>query len=179
MKKYALGLAYLGSIVLAAWFVNNVGTQHEPHGPHVLPVGFGLEAPSGVYVIGLTLVLRDLLQRRAGKAITFALMLVGTALAAFVSPMIALASAVAFLASETVDFAIFSAVERFGFLRAVMASNAVSIVVDSWLFLIVAFGSTEFIAGQVVGKAWATLAGVAVLWVLQRRRTDRRELVAA
>ena len=52
----------------------------------------------------------------------------------------------------------------------VVLSNAVSLVVDSWLFLTIAFGSTAFIEGQIIGKVWATLAGVVVLAILQRRR---------
>ena len=169
-RTLALAAGYLGSIVAAAWAITHVGTQYEPHGPHVLPVWPGIESPSGVYLIGLTLVLRDLLQRRVGKRVTFGLILVGAGLAALVSPAIALASGVAFLVAETVDFLIFSAVEPYGVRRAVLASNAVSIVVDSWVFLTIAFGSTMFIEGQIIGKAWATLSAVAALWALEMRR---------
>jgi hypothetical protein len=170
MKRAILAATYLGSILAAAYAVTHVGTQYDPHGPHVLPVWPGIEAPSGVYLIGVTLVLRDLLQRQAGKAVTFGLMVVGAGLAAFISPAIALASGVAFLASETVDFAVFTLAERFGLIRAVVISNAVSLIVDSWIFLTLAFGSLAFIEGQIVGKCWATLAGVLVLAALRSRR---------
>ena len=156
--RIALAVAYLGSILAATWAIETVG---------VVPVGFGLMAPAGVYFIGLTLVLRDLLQRQIGKPATFALILVGAALSAFISPAIALASGAAFLVSESVDFAVFTATERFGLVRAVLASNAVALVVDSWLFLTLAFGSLEFLSGQIVGKTWATLAGVLVIAALR------------
>ena len=165
-----LAAAYLGSIIAANWAIAHVGTQYDPHGPHVLPVGFGLEAPSGVYVVGLTLVLRDLVQRQIGKPATFGIIVAGAALSAVFSPALALASGLAFLVSESVDFALFSLTERFGLLRAVAASNAVSLVVDSVVFLFIAFGSLAFVEGQIVGKVWATLAGLVVLAALRSRR---------
>ena len=51
---------------------------------------------------------------------------------------------------------------------AVAASNTVGLLVDSVLFLALAFGSLEFLAGQVVGKAWVTALSVAVVWVAAR-----------
>lgn len=168
-RKIITAAAYLGSIVAAAYAITHIGTQYGPGQPHVLPVWPGIEAPSGVYLVGLTLVLRDVLQRQVGKPATFALILVGAILAAFISPAVAIASGLAFLVSETVDFLVFAATERFGFLRAVVLSNAVALVVDSYLFLTLAFGSLAFIEGQIIGKVWATLAGVAVLALLWRR----------
>jgi hypothetical protein len=35
-------------------------------------------------------------------------------------------------------------------------SNTVGLLIDSWLFLTIAFGSLAFFWGQVVGKAWMT-----------------------
>lgn len=167
----AISALYLGSIIAANWAIAHVGSQPFPGGPHVLPVGFGLDAPSGVYIVGLTLVLRDLVQRQVGKPATFALIAIGALISATFAPSLAVASGVAFLASETVDFAVFSATERFGLLRAVALSNAVSVVVDSLVFLSIAFGSLAFIEGQIVGKVWATIAGLVVLAAVQARRS--------
>ena len=36
-------------------------------------------------------------------------------------------------------------------------------------FLTLAFGSLEFLAGQVVGKLWMTVLAVALLWAWRRR----------
>lgn len=171
-KTVTLAALYLGSIVAANWAIAHVGDQKFPGSPHVLPVGFGLDAPSGVYIVGLTLVLRDILQRQVGKPVTFALIGVGALVSATFAPSLALASGVAFLISETADFAVFSLTERFGVLRAVALSNAVSVVVDSLVFLWIAFGSPMFIEGQVVGKVWATLAGLLVLGALRWRRSE-------
>ena len=37
------------------------------------------------------------------------------------------------------------------------------------IFLTLAFGSLQYLPGQVVGKAWMTVLAVAVLWLLRRR----------
>ena len=168
--KIALTAAYLGSILAAAWAVTHVGTQYDPHGPHVLPVWPSIEAPSGVYVVGVTPVLRDLLQHRVSKGAMFALIVVGTTLAAFVSPAVAVASGLAFAASESVDYAVFSALQKHGTYRAIAASNAVALVVDSVLFLAIAFGSLAFVEGQVIGKALSTVAAIGVLFLIGRAR---------
>lgn len=167
----ALAAAYLASVVAAAYAVTHIGTQYFPGAPHVVPVWPGIDAPSGVYVIGVTLVIRDLLQHRISKPVMFALIAVGAGLAALVSPAVAVASGCAFLLSETVDWAVFTVTERrAGFSAAVLTSNGVSIVVDSIVFLTVAFGSLAFLEGQVIGKALATLAAFAVVVALRWRR---------
>ncbi|WP_107481669.1 VUT family protein [Streptomyces pseudogriseolus] len=53
---------------------------------------------------------------------------------------------------------------------AVAASNAVGLVVDSLLFLSLAFGSLHFLPGQVLAKAEMTLAAVVVLHLIGMRR---------
>lgn len=160
--------AFLASIPAANWMIGHIGEQLYPDGPHMMPVWPGILAPSAVYVVGITLVLRDLVQRRVGKLVTFALILAGAALSAFVSPTLAVASGVAFLVSESVDFAVFTMLERRGVIVAVAVSNAVSLVVDSLVFLTLAFGSLAFVEGQLIGKAWATLAALAVLVLIRR-----------
>ena len=61
----------------------------------------GLMAPSGVLMIGLALVLRDLVQRRLGVEFGLAAIVAGAAISALVAPQsLVLASAVAFLLSE-------------------------------------------------------------------------------
>jgi hypothetical protein len=45
----------------------------------------------------------------------------------------------------------------------------VSLVVDSVIFLYLAFGSLEFLAGQVVGKAWMVLLSIPFVHYLRRR----------
>ena len=61
---YLLGFAL--SIPLANWMIGNVGAVCPPDSPCLIPVAPGVMAPSGVLMIGLALVLRDLVQRRLG-----------------------------------------------------------------------------------------------------------------
>src|SRR3546814_38735 len=98
---------------------------------------------------------------------------VGAALSAtFAAPALVVASAVAFLLSEFIDLAVYTPLQRRGLILAAVASSLVGLVVDSIVFLGLAFGSLEFLAGQVIGKAWMVLFAVPVLWWLRER--DRR-----
>lgn len=65
-EGFAFFAAFAATVPLANWLISNVGTFCVPDGPCVIPVGFGLTAPSGVLAIGVALVLRDLFQRRLG-----------------------------------------------------------------------------------------------------------------
>lgn len=158
-------VAFLLCIVGANWAIETFG---------LVPVGFGLMAPAGVYFAGLTFTFRDLAHDRLGRGWVFVAILVGAGLSYIISPAFAIASGVAFLVSETADLLIYSPLRRRTWLGAVVASNTVGLVVDSALFLWLAFGSLEFLQGQVVGKAWMTLLAVVVIGgvraVSQRRR---------
>lgn len=137
----------------------------------LVPVGFGLLAPAGVAFAGLALTLRDAVQEHAGRAWSVAAILAGALLSALLSgPQLAVASGAAFLVSELADLAVYTPLRRRTWAGAVLASNAVGLVIDSALFLWLAFGSLEFLAGQVVGKTWVTLATVALLLVWRRGR---------
>ena len=62
------------------------------------------------------------------------------------------------------------------FLGAVTASNVVGTVVDSALFLWLAFGSLALIEGQVVGKLLMTAVALPFVWIA--RGTLREEVTA-
>lgn len=153
--------AYIGTIFAANWAIQRYG---------FVPVGFGLTAPAGVYFVGLAFTFRDTTQRYLGRGYTIAAIVAGAGLSAFVSPDFALASGVAFLFSEGADFAVYTPLAERRWLTAVAASNIVGTVVDSALFLWLAFGSLEFITGQIVGKLWMTAATVAIVWTWRRLR---------
>lgn len=53
-------------------------------------------------------------------------------------------------------------------LLAVFASNVVGLEIDSILFLQIAFGSLDFIEGQIIEKLWTTVFAVVVLLALRR-----------
>jgi queuosine precursor transporter len=59
----------------------------------------------------------------------------------------------------------------------VVASGICGLVVDSVAFLWLAFGSLEFLAGQIIGKAWMVVLSIPLLrWL--KRRDERLGLVA-
>lgn len=160
-------VGYIATVFAANWAIDRWGA---------VPVGFGLVAPAGVYFAGLAFTLRDITQDTLGRSWVLAAIIVGALLSAFVSTQFALASGVAFLFSELFDFAVYTPLRDRNWLGAVALSNVVGLVTDSILFLWLAFGSLEFLNGQVVGKAWMTLAAVGVLLVW-RRYSERPTLI--
>ena len=182
-RRRAEGLLCLALFALtipaANWLIDNVGTVCAPGGPCLIPVWPGLMAPSGVVMIGLALVLRDLVQRRLGAPMALAAIFGGAVLSAtFAPPAIVVASTAAFLLSELADFAVYTPLQRRRFVLAVVASGLVGLVIDSLVFLSIAYGSIDFLVGQVVGKAWMVLLAMpAMAWL--RRRDARIGLVAA
>lgn len=156
VKTITLATAFLACILAA----NYVTTEYG-----MVPVGFGLMATAGTYFAGLTFVLRDSIQDVAGKRVVMALIVVGAALSYLVSdPFIALASGVAFLASELADLAIYTPLRRRGYIRAAVASNVVGAFVDTILFLWIAgFPIAGAWQGQMVGKVTVTAVAVALV----------------
>jgi uncharacterized PurR-regulated membrane protein YhhQ (DUF165 family) len=167
------------TIPAANWLIGHVGTTCVPQGPCLVPVAPGLMAPSGVTMVGIALVLRDLVQRRLGTAISALAVLVGSGLSALYAPAsLVVASATAFLLSELADLAVYTPLARRRLVAAVIASSCAGLVVDSIVFLWLAFGSLDFLAGQVVGKAWMVLLSVPlVAWL--RRRDERLGIMPA
>lgn len=157
-------VAYVLTIFAANWAISSFGA---------VPVGFGLRAPAGVYLAGLAFTLRDLTQERLGRVPTLLAIVAGAALSALVSPQFALASGSAFLLSELADFAVYTPLRERNWLGAVAASNLVGLLVDSALFLTLAFGSLEFFGGQVVGKLWMTALAILLLSLWRRGRVLR------
>ena len=166
-----LYLALFAACIPAAnWLIQNVGTTCVPGGPCLIPVGPGLAAPSGVLMIGLALVLRDLVQRRLGVGWAIAAILAGALLSAMLAPpALVIASAAAFLFSEFADLAVFTPLQRRGLVLAVFASSLAGLVIDSFVFLYLAFGSLDYLAGQILGKAWMVMLALPFIrWLKQR-----------
>ncbi|CAM2924655.1 VUT family protein [Saccharomonospora xinjiangensis] len=156
-------IAYIATIPVANLAVTHFG---------VVPVGFGFLAPAAVYFAGLTLVLRDLARESAGRTAVLGAIVVGTILSyVLADSALATASAAAFIVAELLDFAVYEPLRKRGLIVAVVGSNIVGLLADSLIFLKMAFGSFEYLPGQVIGKAWMTIAAVAVLALLGRRKT--------
>lgn len=156
MKALAIA-GYLACIVAANWLTSRYG---------FIPVGFGLMATAGTYAAGAAFVARDAVQDTAGRLGVLAAIVVGAALSWWVStPQLALASGIAFGLSELADMAIYTPLRKRGYIRAAVASNLAGSVVDTLVFLWLAgFGlAAGTVAGQLVGKAWLTVAVVALV----------------
>jgi uncharacterized PurR-regulated membrane protein YhhQ (DUF165 family) len=172
--------AFAGSIWLANWLITHWGTVQFGDGPWLIPVwpaaltesGSTIYAPSGVLAIGVAFTLRDLVQRRLGVRAAVLAILIGAALSALLDTSLALASGLAFLASETLDLMVYTPLQRRNLIAAFVGSNIVGLVVDSIIFLYIAFDSLELLKGQVIGKAWMTLVAIPLVYAL--REWDRR-----
>jgi len=174
VKPRTEGFIYLAGFIacipIANWLIGHAGTTCVPDGPCLIPVAPGLAAPSGVLMIGLALVLRDLVQRRLGRMWSLAAIVVGAVLSgAIAPPALVVASTLAFFFSELADFFVYTPLQNRRFVTAVVASSLAGLVVDSIIFLWVAFHSFEFLLGQIVGKAWMVLASLPFIHWLRIR----------
>jgi uncharacterized PurR-regulated membrane protein YhhQ (DUF165 family) len=182
LVSIACFLSFIGCIPAANWMIGNLGTVcSTPHGPCLVPVapwgpgGRPLMAPSGVLMIGLALVLRDLVQRRLGRGVALAAIVAGAALSGAVAPQqLVYASATAFLLSELADFAVYTPLQERGLVLAVLASSVVGLIADSLLFLWLAFGSLDFLAGQILGKFWMVLLSLPFIHWIRRHEIARQ-----
>ena len=142
-----------------------------PQGPCLIPVAPGVMAPSGVLMVGLALVLRDLVQRRLGLAWSAAAILAGRrAVGALLAPpALVVASADAFLLTELADLLVYTPLQRRGLVLAVGASGLAGLVVDSVVFLRLAFGSLDFLQARSSARLWMVSLSLPLLHWLRRR----------
>ena len=196
MRLAVLTGLYVGVVVAA-----QVGTNKIVDVPWT-----DLTAPGGTYLIGIALSLIELAHRTAPSrregfvnaqvmvACGFAASALLAAYLAILNAMspddalfdrlagtwrIVLGSLVAFAVSETIDNSLGAWLrDRVPDATRVVATNAVSVPLDSVVFLLVAFGSLEFIEGQIVVKYAVTVAfGLPLVLSLTRfMRPQPREL---
>lgn len=165
MLGLASFVAFLSAMPIANWLIKNVGVTCVPNGPCLIPVWPGIMSPSGVLVIGLAFVARDFLQREWGPRWALAAIALGAVISGMISPpALVVASAAAFALSELSDFAVYTPLRKRGFALAVAASSVVGLMVDSVLFLWLAFGSLDHIEGQIIGKMWMVLAASLLIY---------------
>ncbi len=117
-------------------------------------------------VVGFIFVARDFAQREIGHKVLLA-MLAGAMISYFMaSPMIAVASAAAFLVSELVDWAIYSFTRR-PLSQRILYSSALGAPVDSLVFL---SGVGLLSTAGVVAMTASKMVGALIVWWLVRRR---------
>jgi uncharacterized PurR-regulated membrane protein YhhQ (DUF165 family) len=185
-------LAVLTSLYVAVVVSAQVGTNKIVDVPWT-----DLTAPGGTYLIGIALSLIELAHRTAATRregfvnaqVMVACGFIGSALLAGylavldrMSPddalfhrlagtwRIVLGSLVAFAVSETIDNSFGAWLrDRVHDAVRVVATNAVSVPLDSVVFLLVAFGSLEFIEGQIVVKYAVTVVfGIPLVLALRQ-----------
>jgi uncharacterized PurR-regulated membrane protein YhhQ (DUF165 family) len=162
--------AFGATIPIANWMIGNVGTVCTPNAPCLIPVSPSIMAPSGVLMIGLALVLRDLVQRRLGRAWSLGAIVAGALISAMLAPAaLVVASTAAFFLSELADFLVYTPLQRRRLVLAVTMSSLVGLTVDSLVFLYLAFGSLEFLGGQIIGKSWMVLISIPFIRMIRDR----------
>lgn len=170
MLRWILSIAFLACIPLANWMVGHVGTVCPTDGPCLVPVWPWpvIYAPSGSVLMGVALVLRNLLQQQASRTWIFLAILAGAILSAVVSPpSLVAASAASFFFSETADWAVYTPLRRRGMALAVMVAGCTGALVDSSIFVTLAFGGQiALIGGQVIAKVWSTLFAAGLIATL-------------
>lgn len=165
--KFKVGIALAIGYVACVFGANWAGEKYG-----IVAIGFGLTGPAGLYFVGLSFGLRDFTQETLGRWWVWAAILIGAALSYLVAPSFALASGVAFLASEAFDWTVYTPLRHREWGVAVFLSNLAGSITDSVLFLWIAFGWSavgEFWFGQTVGKMYLALPFVAAIWMWRNR----------
>lgn len=163
---------YLACLPVANFLIDNVGTKCVPNGPCLIPIWpTEIMTPSGVLLIGLALVTRDLVQRYLGVPISLMAIAIGAVISAFLAPApLVMASVLSFLLSELVDFMVYTWLinGKSELWVAVGISSLWGLIFDSITFLWVAFGSLQFLTGQMLGKAIMVLLALPLIYWLRR-----------
>ena len=154
MIKYKMTAAYIVAIVLV-----NIGFVYVP----LVPVGGEMFPPMSL-VVGVVFILRDYSQREIGHHV-LAAMGIGAALSYLMAdPYVALASLVAFLISELVDWYVYTFTGRpLG--QRILLSSAISTPIDSAVFLEMIGHFSWF--GFALMTAAKMLAAGAIWWRLR------------
>lgn len=171
VMKYIIFAAFAATIPAANWLIGNVGTHCVPNGPCLIPVGFGLDAPSGVLMIGLAFVLRDAIQEKFGINGAVLAIGLGSILSWLIAPSaLVLASVAAFLLAELADLAVYTPLRKRRLWLAVLFSGLVGSIVDSLIFLQIAFGDIGYALGNSWGKMVMSIFAAAIIFGLRRYR---------
>lgn len=178
-KKWYFAIAYMLSIVLANLTVAKFG----------LVTWFNfLVFPAGAIFIGLTFSLRDFVQREWGHrdvwyfmiATTVITVIMGVVLSHLPIPLwkVALASGVAFIVSEAIDWAVYYFLKK-DIIWRICISNIFSVPIDSILFVGIAFGTFSFLAPPVWGQSIVKyISGLLVIPIILyfRKRNEQTSM---
>ena len=169
-KKWLYGISYIFSIIMGNFLVVWFG---------IIQVG-PLMFPAGALAIGLTFSLRDFVQKEFGHKVWY-FMIVSTVLTALMSfvmsnmPIppwrVAMASAIAFIVSEFIDWLVYTITKK-DIVWRITISNLFSTPIDSILFVGIVFGSYSILQPPVYGQSIVKyLSGLLVLpFIIYMRR---------
>ena len=169
-KKWLYGISYILSIIMGNFLVVWFG---------IIQVG-PLMFPAGALAIGLTFSLRDFVQKEFGHKVWY-FMIVSTVLTALMSfvmsnmPIppwrVAMASAIAFIVSEFIDWFVYTITKK-DIVWRITISNLFSTPIDSILFVGIVFGSYSILQPPVYGQSIIKyLSGLLVLpFIIYMRR---------
>ena len=158
--KYAF--LYIASVVL-------VNLAFAAVDPLILPGG-SVWSPVAL-IVGFTFVIRDFVQREIGHWVLPAMLVGGLISWAMAGQDIAIASMAAFLAGETLDWAMYTFTGR-PFSQRILLSSAVGTPIDSCVFMyLMGFFSLPSVLMMTASK----MVGAVIVYYLTRRR----ELAAA
>lgn len=148
--------AYVCFILSINWTVYGVADWHV----------FGAQIPPALFAAGAVFVLRDFAQREIGQKVLGATLLAAVGSYFVAGGWIALASATAFVISETVDQVVFTVLRK-PLKDRILVSSAISVPIDSLVFLYLIDRLTP--EALFVGFAAKMAASVAVwMWLLTR-----------
>ena len=149
-------LAYIGLVVLV-----NIGFSYVP----MVDLGFGLFSPMAI-LVGFIFVIRDFAQRDSGHYVLVAMALATLLSFIMADPFVAVASALAFGASELTDWGIYTATKK-PFHQRVLVSSLISTPIDTAVFLLMISGFTGGTFGlMIASKMLAAL----LIWKVYRER---------
>lgn len=163
--RHKFTILYVSLIPIINWSFANTKFVTLPDG--------GLWSPFSI-LVGMILVVRDFAQREIGHYV-FIPMFIGVALSFYLAPpIIAFASAAAFLVSETIDWAIYTHTDA-PLSKRVLYSSLVGSIVDTGIYLYLAqfevpslFG--KWTIGSVLASKWV---GAIIVYFMLRRREQK------
>jgi queuosine precursor transporter len=157
--------AFIATIPLANWTLHRYGFVDVP--------GLGPVA-SGVVWVGAAFVLRDLAQLLTNRWLILVAIAVGVGLSVVLAdPGLAFASGAAFAVSEMLDWSIYTPLADRRFLVAVALSSFAGALIDSWLFLELAFDSSRGWWQLAVVKSAVIAVFLPLAWGVRRRAVPR------
>ena len=171
--RWVSAFLYLGCIVLGNIFVIvfGMGILSLTDAGDPARVYFSLTFPLGALWIGLTFSFRDFVQRCWSGAQCWMWMLLAGIMTFFWNSQVAVASVMAFMAGEGIDWLIFYLFRRKSMRARMILSNLFSCPVDSLIFVTLAFSlpwHSEAVWGQALVKYVCSLFALPLVPLLER-----------